>query len=414
MTIPARYKSVFWLLPLLTFIVYVVLLRTPQTNSFRDLAAAFGEGRLHLEGVADTHDLVFFKGQYYPYWPPVPALVWLPIDLLTHRTLADGIVGSAAGALNVWLLLQVCRQLSVRFNWNLSTKELAATGLFWAFGTVHFYLASTGNTWFFAQTIAQTFLLGSLYLFGKGNHWFRAGMCFAGAVYSRNNLLFALFAFGALYSTGWAREGWKPFFRRAALFLTPLLLATALNFWYNHARFGNVFENGLQYHLMDPYFRHNFEQHGYFSTAYLPYNFWVEVLKPLPFTFKPPFIKPDPEGFGMLWASPLFLLFIPALFVWLFHRRSSLPVAKQNRLFAGGALLSTVAIAFTIFLIMGTGWWQFGARYTLDFQVFVIFFILCAWPRMREWKGMYKLSVGLLLLSIIVEAIGVRLQIPFP
>jgi hypothetical protein len=408
MTLPLRYKSVFVLLPLLTFVVYVVLLRTPQINYFRDLAAAFLDGRLHLEDLPDTHDLVFFKGKYYPYWPPVPALVWLPIDLLTRRTLADGLVSSAAGALNVGLLLQICRQLSERFKWALTTKELAAIGLFWAFGTVHFYLASSGNTWYFAQTIAQTFLLSSLYLFGRGNRWFWAGLCFAGAVYSRNNLIFAVPAFLALYAAGWGKEGGKSFFRRVLLFGIPLLGATALNFWYNHARFGDPFENGLQYHLMDPYFRQNFEQHGYFSTAYLPYNFWVEVLKPPPLTGKPPFIKPDPEGFGMLWASPLLMLVVPALWVWISNRPKN-PVQQRNRLFATGNLLSAVAIGFTIFLIMGTGWRQFGARYTLDFQVFVLFFILCAWPTMRAWKGSYGIAGGLLLLSIIVEAIGVRL-----
>ena len=408
MTLPPRFKSVFVLLPLLTFVVYVVLIRTPQINYFRDLAAAFLKGHLYLENLTDIHDLVFFKGQYYPYWPPVPALVWLPIDFLTRRTLADGLVGSAAGALNVALLLQICRQLSSRFRWELSTRELVAIGLFWAFGTVHFYLASSGNTWFFAQTIAQTFLLGSLYLFGKGNSWFWAGLCFAGAVYSRNNLFFALFAFLALYAAGWGKEGWKPFFRRAFLFGIPLLLATALNFWYNYVRFGDILENGLQYHLMDPYFQQNFKQYGYFSTAYLPYNFWVEVLKPLPFTFRPPFIKSDPEGFGMLWASPLFMLIVPALFVWLF-RRSNNTVQQQNRLFAAGSLMSAVVIGFVIFLIMGTGWRQFGARYTLDFQVFVLLFILCAWPAIRQWKWSYPIAGGLLLLSIVVEAIGVRL-----
>ena len=408
MTLPPRFKSVFVWVPLLTFLVYGVLIRTPQTNYFRDLAAAFLEGRLNLENLTETHDLVFFSGKYYAYWPPVPALVWLPIDFLTGRTLADGLVSAAAGAFNVWLLLRVCRQLSLRFAWALSTKELAAIGLFWAFGTVHFYLASSGNTWFFAQTIAQTFLLGSLYLFGKGNRWFGAGLCFAGALYSRNNLLFALFAFGALYAAGWAKDGWKPFLRRALLFGIPLVVATALNMWYNHARFGNSFENGLQYHLMDDYFRINFEQHGYFSTAYLPYNFWVEVLKPPPLTGKPPFIKPHPEGFGMLWASPLFLLFVPALGVWMFRRPRAL-VQKQARLFAGGALWSTLTIAFTIFLIMGTGWRQFGARYTLDFQVFVLLFILAAWPCMRNRKWSYGIAGTLLLLSIVVEAIGVRL-----
>ena len=408
MTFPLRLKSVFVLLPLLTFVVYVVLLRTPQLNYFRDLAEAFLDGRLHLENITSTHDLVFYEGKYYPYWPPAPALVWLPIDFLTHRTLADGLVSSAAGALNVWLLLQFCRQLSQCFKWELSTKELAAIGLFWAFGTVHFYLASSGNTWFFAQTIAQTFLLGSLYLFSKGNRWFLAGLCFAGAVYSRNNLLLALFAFLALYAAGWSKEGWKPFFRRALLFGIPLLLATALNCWYNYARFGDPFENGLQYHLMDPHFQQNFEQHGYFSIVYLPYNFWVEVLKPPPLTWVPPFIKPDPEGFGMPWASPLLMLVVPATWVWIFHRPTSL-VQKQNRLFAGGSLLSAIAIGLVIFLVMGTGWRQFGARYTLDFQVFVLLFILCAWPTIRQWKGSYPIAGGLLLLSIVVEAIGVRL-----
>lgn len=405
-SLPARFKSPFVWVPLLCFAVYLVLVRPGQLNYFRDLAEALLQGRLDLGIPKNTHDLVLFQGKYYLYWPPVPALVWSPIVALTGGLIADGIVGAVAGAVNVALAMQLLRYFSQRAGQPLSNKTLAWAGIFWGLGTVQFHLAPPGNTWFFAQTIAQTFLLAALFIFVKKRQWFWSGLLLALAIYSRNNLIFSFLFFALLYGAEFPEIPWRKRLRPAVLFVLPFLLLSALNACYNYVRFGDAFENGLQYHLMDPYFLKNYEAHGYFSIHYLPYNFYVQVLHAPTFIPRVPFVMPEPEGFSFVWASPLFFLLIPALLIWiklLFSRKTD----SYFRKITLACWLTTLPIAFTIFLIMGTGWRQYGARYTFDFHFFLLLFLALLWPFFPKYRWLPVLGAALVVMSVAMQAAGI-------
>ena len=79
------------------FIVYFALsmLRespfgvTP-TAYFNYLADSFLHGQLHLRLLPSSlHDLSFFDGRYYLYWPPMPAVVLMPFVAIFGVNFSD-------------------------------------------------------------------------------------------------------------------------------------------------------------------------------------------------------------------------------------------------------------------------------------------------------------------------------------
>jgi len=210
----------------------------------------------------------------------------------------------------------------------------------------------------------------------------------------------------------------KTHISNAVIFLGFFFVFSFLNMWYNAARFdGRIFDNGIKYHLMSDYFRENFEKYGFFSPVYLLRNFYVEVIKPIPIYVVFPFFKCEPGGFGFLWASPLFFLLFPAGY---FYGKSMKKVINnnnsvKNRLLKAddlivmtGAALSAVFTALVIFMIMGSGWMQFGARYTLDFHIMLLIFMLFALKVIRGRK-FYIAALILISISVYINYFGARI-----
>ena len=401
--------------PVLAWCVYSGLLvegrlriGASDDNYFKYLAAAFLHGRLDVTPGGYTHDLVHYGGKIYLYWPPMPAVALMPlVRWLRTGGMHDNLLVATLGALNVALLLGVLSRLSRRYELGLRPAELLCIGLFWAFGTTHYYLSTIGRVWYVSEVMAQTFLLLSVLILLGGTSRLKLvvpGLCFAAAAYSRNDLVFAFFFLAAIY---WNRHRTRHFVQDACWFLVPFLLFSAANMAYNAARFdGRWFDNGTSYHHMAPYFREKFERHGFLSLYYIPYNFWIEVLRPVPLMPRSPYIACDPEGFGFLWASPVFFLGAPTLLgFWQavrahFGRSPSTAVAVLTRadtLLMGAAGLSAVAISLVVFSVMGTGWGQFGSRYSLDYQLMVLVFCLYC---LKLWRGKVLYSVGLVLLAL--------------
>jgi hypothetical protein len=407
MTAPSALRNPYALVPALCLIVYCLHAQEAPTNYFRELAENFLQGRLHIAAPSNTHDLVHFGGRYYLYWPPVPALLFMPLVALFGSGVSDNLVTSLFGTANVWLFMQACRQLSARFMLGLQRREITALGIFWGLGTVHFYMSSKGDVWLISQVIAQTMLLASVVAFLARKPLLLSGLFFALAVYTRNDLVFAAIFFFALHRAILSQRRGGRMIGDGLLFILPFLVCSMLNAWYNWTRFGDAFENGLQYHVMSHHFAENFHRHGYFSLHYLPHNLYTEVFHAPTLIPRPPFILDEPEGFGFLWASPLFFWLAPAVALWIYRivrQRRGVPGSQQW--LAGGSIAAALPIAATIFLIMGTGWVQFAARYTLDFQVFLLFFLLASWPRLRALPGARRVSVVLIVLSVAIQAVG--------
>ena len=377
----------------------------PQLNYFRYLADAFNHGHLNLENTPSKEDLVEFNHQFYAYWPPVPALVYMPLVSVFGMHLPDAFINSLFAVFNVLLVMKIMMVVNRRFNCLLGIHHIACIGLFWGLGTVQFYMARSGSVWLVSQTMAQTFLLLSIYVFiainGKYKRLVISGFFFACATYTRNHYVLGLpFFIGYEMATN-ANFKWRTIIKSYGLFIVPFFVFSLFNAWYNYARFGDCFENGLKYHLMSDYFKPLFFKHGYFSVSYYPHNFYTEVLHWPSFKSQFPYILKEPEGFGFIWGSPFYLLLIPALILVVKNRTTS-----SNRILILACLLSVFFMSTVIFSIMGTGWVQFCARYTLDFQFFLILILGLMWVQLSKLGWMKPTAILLVLGSIHIQYLG--------
>ncbi len=410
-------QVIYFIVPLLCYILYSRILMIGHSSIetgeqmcyFRDLAWSFLHGRLDIDS-SDPYDLVNFEGKFYLYWPPVPALLYMPIVAIFGLHLPDALINSFYGAISVGLFMLVMNALGRKFSIPFGRKELIWLGIFWGLGTVHFYMSMPGTVWFISQIAAQMFLLASLLVFLKAKkpgNYILSGLWFALAVYTRNHMIFGLLFFAFLYLAKTEYKKLGNFFSTAIYFIIPLMIISILNLWYNYARFSDITENGLQYHEMSSYFNDNYNTWGYASLHYIPYNLYVEVVKLPQLMFKWPFIRYDAEGFGFIWASPLFLLLLPALIMYFWSLFNKKIFDLNDKLVMTGALLTTILVAVVIFIIMGTGWAQFGARYTLDFHLFLIIFLCFTYKKLSDKTYFRYLTAFMICLSVVINYLGV-------
>lgn len=385
-----------------------------QYNYFRYLAKSFLNGRLDVTECPAIHDLVLFNQKKYLYWPPVPALVFMPLVAAFGLDLPDRLLNILMGAANIYLFLLVIRRICQRYNYAIDTISVLIFGAFWAFGTVHFYMSLSGGVWFISQVLAQTFLLGAVYCLMAENKKIRkyllSGFWFALAVYTRNDIVFGgiFFLIIILEDSGYSLKGL--FLKRGLLFGSFFIIFSLINLYYNYARFGNAFDNGINYHNMGADFLDKFRNWGYMSMHYIPYNFYVEIVRLPKFINRIPLIEMDFNGFGFIWASPFFLMIIPAGMFYLksFAGKQKYISAVESKMVLA-ALISVLLIGLIILMIMGTGVSQFAARYTLDFHLFLCLILLPFINYMLPFKWFKVISLALIFVSFCMNTLGVFL-----
>jgi len=416
-------KSLFIVVAIITWFFYNGLLLpnygkfrkdTENFNYFKNLAISFLQGKTNIECPEGTNclDLIDYNNKWYLYWPPVPSFIYIPFVVIWGDNTPDFAIVAVLGAINVFLVMLIVQLFTMYFKIGLNKWTIALVGMFWGLGTIHFYMSMAASVWFFSQIIGQTFLLLSIFIFLRfllnpsNLNLILSGIFWGLACYTKNNLIFSFFFIATLFYIHYKKIDLK----KGAIFITPFVVFSILNLIYNHVRFGNYLENGVNYHHMGDYFLDNFKKYGYLSKHYIPHNFQVEVISIPPIITKFPYFGFNPEGAGMLWTSPVFLIFIPLLlyyFISLLRSSNISPLSLNDRLMMGVLLLTICFIALLLFSIMGTGYWQFGARYTLDFQLFVLLFILFVFKIIPNSKILTISLLVLLILSIYVNFIGV-------
>lgn len=391
-----------------------------ENNYFKDLAVSFKHGRLDISRAAGavTYDLARYNGKYYLYWPPVPAVVYMGLTDGGKDT-QDNLIAAAFGALNTAVLVALLLSFSKMYALKLKPVEILFLSLFWAFGTVHFYISMKGSVWFISQNMAQTFLLASVLsmLYGASPAGLiLSSLFYSAAVYTRNDLVFLIFFLAGIQLKSRGEE-WKKFAARdILLFILPFAFFSALNMAYNAARFdGRIFDDGINYCNVDVHFLKNFHEHGFMSVFYIPYNFYTEVIKPLTFIKQFPYFLFSGEGFGFIWASPLFFFLFPAAYYFIRELKhlgtdetgAGGPLNRDDITAMAGAAISGGGTALVIFMTAGNGWMQFASRYSLDFQFMALVFMLFL---VKVWRGryFYATAVILLALSVFIEYSGVR------
>jgi hypothetical protein len=352
------------------------------------LADAFLHGQLNLRVTPPLGlDLSKYHDKYYIYWAPLPAVLLMPFVALFGPDFSDVAFTVVIAALNVGLVALLLRRACQREVIALSALQRGLLVLFFAFGTVHLTLAPYGRVWFTGQLIA--FMCVTLaYLATLTQRGWRAfaltGLALAGAMLTRNHLVLAgIWPACYLIYHHWSAR-WQRLIGYALVGALPIVVGLALIGVYDLLRFGSVFENGIAYHQMDTVFASDYQKYGAFNLHYLPTNvFYQYIAYPFPIS------KASYEGGSLFLLSPVFF----AVFWGL--------AAGRPRWLAWALFATIMVVNIPILLLMGTGWYQFGPRYTLDFTVPLLLLTAMGVRRWPVW-----LLALLTLISMISYIIG--------
>jgi len=382
---------------IVAFIAYFLLstlggspFRVTRTAYFNYLADAFLHGQLYLRLLpTTTYDLSHFNGHYYLYWPPMPAILLMPLVRIFGVGFSDVFFNTVLAALNVAVVAALLRAADRAGIIRISEVYRALLVFFFAFGTSHLILALFGRVWFTAQLLGFL-LVGLAYLSAielKGAWAFLVtGLLMGCAMLTRNHLIFTgIWPAYYLTAKNWTNQ--PKVYLYALVGVLPVLVMGLWFLGYNSARFDSPFEVGIRYHNMAAVFVSDYKNYGAFNLHYLPINFYYQyIYYPLP---------PKEESYM---GGSLFLL-SPVFF---YSFRAIIREVRNPNIWLW--LISIVATSIPILLLMGTGWIQYGPRYTLDFTIPLL---LLTASRVQETSA--SLLAALTILSVMQYIPGIPL-----
>ena len=292
-----------------------------RTSYYDLLATAFSHGQTALEvqpdpvllklenlyelnsreGIPYLWDASIYKGKYYLYWGPAPALLLALFKLIYPQSIGDKAITFVymVGTL-IFITLLILELWKTYF---LETPRWAILlGIAFAgLANPILNVLMRGLIYDAAIISGQFFLISGLYwLFVGFNRpystylFFLAGLFFTLAVGSRTTLVVAI-AFLSIIILMWAFKTQRD---RAFVLITafglPLLIGAILYTAYNYARFDSIIEFGLRYQLT--VFNFNESLDKTFSLAYISSNLYKTLLTPFELHEKFPFIFAVPAA----------------------------------------------------------------------------------------------------------------------
>ncbi len=347
-------------------VLAVYLAATPRTNqAYRHyvyMGSAFLRGRVDLQGLPPHyHDIIHREGRVYTPFPPVPAVLLMPLVALQGEEADQGRAGQALAALAAGVLVAGLR----RMGHPLGVRLFCAAAL--AFGSVLWPATAIGSTWFFAQVVVVLAMaLLVLEMAGRARPLV-AGAILAAAWLTRLSVLPAVPAVAALL---WMRH-------RRLRALLPFVLASAAGaavyLAYNALRFGDPLQTGYGLLSMASVNAEAVARFGFFNARFVPEHLAVMFLRLPELVPQLPYLRPSPWGMALWVTSPVVI----CLLLTRADRRAWLPWA--------GVILSMLVPMLFFFSV---GWVQYGYRYSLDWWVPVMVLLahaLCGRPRPGDW-----------------------------
>ncbi len=363
-------------------------------------------------------------------FPPLPAIVLLPFVAVFGLATNAALIAALIGAINVGL----CWRMLLSATPDRGAAVLAT--IFYAFGTVAWYAAMLGSTWFLAHVVAATFLLLAISAALDAERRMRlAGRVrlVLGVVEPRQflaGLFLGLAALARLPAIVGAPffvfvGGGGTFLRRALSAGLGAVIPVALLLGYNLAVTGYIFHPAYEFLYETEYSpRPELIRHGEWAIEdprYVPQNAVIMLawppttpalsadicadrsdpdFRPLPqgwglvFDRDCPLLRPDPLGMSLILSSPAYLLGIPGLFaMW----------RAGWRRWVAGVALAVAAIALLNLMHFSQGWVQFGYRFSNDFAPFAVIPVALG----VALYGVRPLTVILVALSVLINAWGV-------
>lgn len=343
------------------------------------LADAFLHGHLYVAN--NLTELVSWNNHYFVVYPPMPAILLMPFVALFGTGFYQPILSIFLGAFNVALSYIVLLKL-------FKDRKIAIwTSVLYAFGSIQWYHAEVGSSWYLAHIAALFFLWLSLLELVTKRRLFLIGLFIGGAYLARlPTILSVVFILIYLHNQFLQYKNKQIFLNFRNLFLLSLGIVPGvlLNATYNYLRFGTVFDIG--YSLL-PIFNEPWYKNGLFSIRYIPMHL-KEVFTSLPaISQNPPYIIPSVYIMALWFVMPAVLLIFFARF------KTKLVTV---------ALVTSILISLPGLTHGNNGSTQFGYRFALDFMPYLLFLIASGLQNQFKWWA--KL---LIILSILINIWGV-------
>jgi hypothetical protein len=361
-------------------------------------------------------------------FPPLPAVLLLPFVAIWGLGTDAALLAAILGAINVGL----CWRMVIRVTERRAAAVLAT--IFYGFGTVAWYAAMLGSTWYLAHLVASTFLFLGITLAldaearekfrdaaARATGWLDLRQFFAGVLFGTAALARLTTIFGAPFFV--LVGGGGSLWRRAVSAGLGAAIPVALLLLYNQASTGHLFTPAYDYIRQIEYKPKADFYHPDWNTEdprYVLQNAQIALLWPpeqpaandpdcqaaasqgqgptglgVLFDTTCPVLRPDPLGMSVLLTSPAYLLAIPAFF------------SSRRRRLVAGAGLAVLAIGVANLAHFSQGWVQFGYRFSNDFAPFAVILVALGIARLLEAKLARWLAAGLVGLSVLINAWGV-------
>jgi hypothetical protein len=364
-------SSNLFLILIFLFTFFVYFLSNPHPldwyKHYVYLADAFLHQRLDIQNYPEFYvDVIKFQGKSYIPFPIAPTLFLIPFVAIFGTATKQPYIAMLIASLNSVLVYLLFKKQKP---WQ---RLILVT--FYSFGTVVWYAAVIGTTWFYALLCANFFLLLSLIFFLNKKNFFLSGLFLGAAALSRHPALLAGIFFLPLFFKTKKNDFLK--------FLSGLFFLLSFQLLYNYLRFGNPLEEGYitlyqsyshspyPYHLFKSWFP-GWQYFGYLDPRNIPAHL-VTLFLLLPEKINNfPFFKPSPYGMSVLLTSPLFLYLLKANF-------------RKPLIFR--SLIAALFIFIPIFFHYTQGWVQFGYRFLIDPLPFLMIILADGLPKkINRW-----------------------------
>jgi hypothetical protein len=369
-----------------------------QYNHYALLADAWLHGRWDLPTgpppYAMNNDFVSFEGKTYISFPPLPAMLMLPLVKLSGNpeNFRDGQFVVWLAALTPAFLFLVLEKLRRTGRSPRSEVQNSLLSLLFAFGTVYFFTAVEGFVWFAAMVVAAAAsalyvlfaldaerpvlagaMIGCLYLSRPTAVWMALLFALEGLRVSIDGGLPTKGSWQARLRSVLERLKWRDLARRYALFWVPILCAFAFVAWANYVRYHRASPVYFDHEYLTVAWRARMQKWGMFNYHYLAKNLGV-ALTSLPWlpapgeraTFGTPF-KINEHGLALWFTTPVY--------VWLLWPKRFDGEPQRNWLYVVAALAAALPAMMDL-LYQNPGWRQFGYRFSNDYAV--LLFVLLA------------------------------------
>ena len=369
---------------------FVNWMLTPSKAYFNDLADAFLKGRLYLKNPSSTMDLTLYNGQWYMAFPPLAAILMMPLAARFGPYGFSTVVFSLTfAALSVALVYLILETLS-RLGWSkLRTRDNLWLVALFAVGTIHWYMSITGRVWHVSRILTVTFAALAILLALRRRSAVWVGLALSLAMGARPNIVFLwVFLLGTtlqhLRTEG--RLSFNKIFKWSLLSAVPIAAVVFGLLYYNYIRFGDWLDFGyatMNVGVNIPVV----EQFGQFHPSFIGFNLRYMFLR-LPY-ISPDCLNrplPDPQGISILVTTPALIYLLRSF--------------KRSWWAAGAWLAVLLEMAL---LSMHTGYaWEFGYRFSMDFMLPMLALLAIGAGKRVSW-----LMKALILLGVLVNLWGV-------